>query len=262
MADADEFLRAGDVAGARSALVETIKASPQDQRARIYLFQLLCVMGDWDKARTHLRSLAQLSPEAQMLSVAYGQAIDAEIARAAAFAGQAPFHAAIVTSPWVEQLAQALTLEAQGRANEGAALREAAFEAAGDTPGEIDGQAFTWIADADARFGPTFEAIFQGRWGLIPFEAVSQIRTEGPLDLRDIVWLPAELELRSGQSVAVMLPARYPGTEAESDGDLRLGRSTEWRPSAIGDQGVGQRLWTLSGGEDVPLYSFRKLVMV
>lgn len=262
MADADEFLRAGDLAGARAALVETIKASPADQRARIYLFQLLCVMGEWEKAKIQLRGLAQLSPEAQMLSVAYNQAIEAEAVRAAAFAGATPFVAAIATSPWVEQLAQALTLEAQGRMDEAAPLREEAFDQAGDTPGEIDGQAFTWIADADARFGPTFEAIFQGRWGLIPFEAVQQIKSEGPQDLRDVVWLPAELTLRSGQSVAVMLPGRYPGSDTEKDAELRLGRGTQWTPSALGDQGLGQRLWTLSGGDDVALYTFRKLVMV
>ena len=73
------------------------------------------------------------------------------------------------------------------------------------------GRKFGWIADVDPRLGPCFEAIVAGKWGLVPFEAISRIKTEGPRDLRDVVWLPVEMALRSGQSAAALLPARYPG---------------------------------------------------
>ena len=89
MADADELLRAGDLQGARAALIETVKRAPTDQSARLYLFQLLCLQGDWDKALTHLRTLASLSAEAQMLSVNYAMAIEAERSRIEVFAGRA-----------------------------------------------------------------------------------------------------------------------------------------------------------------------------
>ena len=85
MADADELLRAGDLEGARLALNEAAKRAPSDQSVRMFLFQLLCLMGQWDKAKIQLRTLAGLSPEAQMLAVTYNLAIDAEIVRAKVF---------------------------------------------------------------------------------------------------------------------------------------------------------------------------------
>jgi type VI secretion system protein ImpE len=41
MADADELLRAGDIEGARASLVDSVRKAPQDQPARMFLFQLL-----------------------------------------------------------------------------------------------------------------------------------------------------------------------------------------------------------------------------
>ena len=111
----------------------------------------------------------------------------------------------------------------------------------------------------DARFGPMFEAIVAGRWGLIPFAMVEEISTEGPVDLRDLVWLPAEIRFRQGPALAAMLPVRYPGTEREPEGGLRLARMTEWREAGGLVRGNGQRVWTTGEGEDVGILSFRRI---
>lgn len=262
MSQADELLRQGDLAGARAALVESVRKSPDDQRARMFLFQLFCVLGEWDKALAQVRAVAQLSPEAQMLATVYSQAVDAERTRLDAYAGKAPFQVLAPSSPWVQQLADGLTAMAAGRRAEGEASRDAAFDAAGDTPGQLnEGQTFTFIADIDPRLGPCFEAVVSGRWGLVPFEAVSGIKTEGPKDLRDVVWLPVELALRSGQSAAALLPARYPGSEAAASADLRLARATEWVDGPLGEAPLGQRTWSLSTGEDVGLLALERLDM-
>ena len=89
MPDADQLLRDGDVTGARAALVDIVRSQPANEQARMFLFQLLAITGEWDKARNQLQSLAQLSGEAQMLAVTYNQAIDAERIRADVFAGKA-----------------------------------------------------------------------------------------------------------------------------------------------------------------------------
>jgi type VI secretion system protein ImpE len=259
MGSADELLAAGDLDGARASLVDTIRRSPDDQRARMFLFQLLAVMGEWDKAGAQLRALAQLSPEAQMLAATYNQAIAAEQMRAKAFAGEVPFTVLIASSSWVDQLAEALTALHQGRISEGEEKRGAAFDQAGDTPGELNGERFAWIADSDSRFGPAFEAVVAGRWGLVPFEAVSEIKCEGLKDLRDTIWLPVEMRLKSGASWAAFLPARYPGSEIESDADLRLGRKTEWKTVPGGEGGVGQRVWATDDGGEMGLYQLQKL---
>ena len=258
MADADLLLRSGDLDGARAALVEAVRTQPSDERARMFLFQLLAVSGEWDKARRQLAALAQLSGEAQMLSVAYGQAIDAEVERAAVFAGTARGRQH-VSSPWAEGVLDALEHFAAGRIAQGDAARDAAFDAAPETPGDADGDAFDWVADADARFGPTFEAIIGGRYGLQPFDQVERIEAEGVRDLRDTVWYPVQIFFRSGQSVAAFLPARYPGSETSGDPAERLGRATNWLDLPWGETGVGQHLWSLSTGEDRDLLSVRRL---
>ncbi|HVM99760.1 MAG TPA: type VI secretion system accessory protein TagJ [Caulobacteraceae bacterium] len=260
MADADALLRAGDLDGARAALVEAVRRAPSDQPVRMFLFQLLCVLGEWEKALVQLRALAQLSPEAQMLAVAYGQAIEAEQFRAKVFRGEAQPALLVKSSPWAGDLAGALAALCQGRAADAETMRNQAFEAAPDTPGELDGRAFDWITDSDQRFGPSVEAIIAGQWGLVPFDAIERIESEGPKDLRDIVWYPVQLAFKTGQSVAALLPTRYPGGETEESVNLRLARGTDWADQTWGQAGRGQHEWSLSDGTEAGLLSLRRLV--
>lgn len=256
---AHQLLRDGDLDGARRALVEFVRANPANDQARMFLFQLLAVAGEWDKARTQLGALAKLAPEAQMLSVAYGQAIDAEAVRSAVFSGRvAP--ELLVHSDWAVALVEAIGHFAAGRDAEGEDARARAFDAAPETPGDLDGTRFGWIADADSRFGPAFEAIIGGRYGIVPFDTVARIESEGPRDLRDVVWYPVQIHFRSGQSVAAMLPVRYPGSEASADTAERLSRATGWTDTRWGQAGSGVHLWALDGDEDRDLLSVRNLI--
>jgi type VI secretion system protein ImpE len=259
VADADELLRAGDLMGARAALIEGARQAPSDQKVRMFLFQLMCLLGEWDKAQAQLRTLASLSAEAQMLAVTYNICIDAEKMRTEVFGGLCPPVLLVSSSAWGAQLAGALADLAQGRIDEGVEKRDAAFDAAPECPGQLDGVTFEWVADGDGRFGPSFEAIIQGRWGLVPFDAIQSITSEGPQDLRDLVWLPAEVMFRTGQSVKAMLPVRYPGSEASDDAAVRMARRTDWRDEPFGPAGLGQHEWSLSGGEDQGLLSMRRL---
>lgn len=256
--DADQLLRDGDLDGARSALVETVRSNPADARARMFLFQLLAVAGEWDKARTHLEALAQISPDARMLATVYSLAMKAEEQRAAIFAGRERMP--VIRGAWAEGLADAIMHYAKGEADEGHAARDAALDQAPDTPGELDGVRFEWISDADTRFGPALEIIIQGRYGLIAFSEVSKLQSKGPKDLRDTVWYPVELQFREGQSVAGLIPARYPGTERNSDLAVRMGRTTAWEAASAGETGFGQHLFALSGGEETGLLTVRSLV--
>ena len=258
MQDADIRLRAGDLDGARAALVENVKSNPSDPGARLFLFQLLAMAGDWEKARNHLNTLARLSPEAQMLSVVYNQALNAEAERAEVFAGRAK--ASVLRGEWAEGLAVAIQHYALGDQAAGDAARDEALDLAPDTPGELDGERFEWIADADSRFGPTFEAIIHGRYGLVAFSEVERIESEGPRDLRDMIWYPVQIAFREGQSIAALLPARYPGTESSGDTAEQMSRATSWKEQAGGEVGCGQHLLALSSGEEKGLLTVRSLV--
>jgi type VI secretion system protein ImpE len=260
MSTADVLLRHGDLSGARAALVELVRAEPANEQARMFLFQLLGLAGEWDKARAQLQALAQLSAEAQMLSVAYGQAIEAEALRKAVFAGTTKIELLVDADGWAAGLADAIQLLSTGDTAAGIAARDAAFDAAPDCAGKLNDMPFEWIADADSRFGPAMEAIIAGRYGLIPCNAIASIKSDGPVDLRDIIWYPVQIAFISGQSVAAFLPGRYPGSESADDNSLKLARATDWQATDWGEAGLGQHLWTTSSGEDHGLLELRTLV--
>jgi type VI secretion system protein ImpE len=254
----DGLLAGGDIRGARSALIEEVRANPGDPRVRMFLFQLCVLTGEWDRAKSQLETLAKLDPAAKMLAVAYSQCIVAEAQRAAVMAGD---EAALMLSPvaWGDALAEGLRLRQTGDPGADQALGRA-FEQAETSAGTLDdGTAFDWIADADPRFGPTIEAIIAGRYGLMPFAALEALTIHPPQDLRDTVWVPAEFSLRQGARVAGFIPVRYPGSETSEDPAIVLGQATAWTEANGGEAGLGQRLLVLSDGSERPLLSIHRV---
>lgn len=257
MSLADELLQAGDLAGARAALIEQVRANPADEQVRMFLFQLFALLGDWTRAKAQLETLAKISPEMRMLAVAYGQCIDAETERAAIMAGTQTmtFHH---DYDWTPALAEALRLGALG---DPAAVeqRAAAFDAAPATSGVADGANFHWIADADMRFGPTIEAIIGGRYALMPFAALETLEISAAQDLRDTIWAEAQFAIRNGPQFAGFIPVRYPGSEMAADTEIVRGLTTDWQESPSGEIGFGHRILTTSEGADLPLLSVRSI---
>jgi type VI secretion system protein ImpE len=180
----------------------------------------------------------------------YREVVRCELFRREVFAGaKTPL---ILGEPdeWIAKLTEAARLLGQGLVQEAAHLRSAAFEAAAAVPGSMNGQPFEWIADADVRLGPVCEAMLNGKYYWIPFERLSRIEIEAPTDLRDLIWAPARLTFANGGEQVAFLPARYPGSEAAQDDELRLSRRTEWRDlGADTHVGMGQRMFATDVGE-------------
>jgi type VI secretion system protein ImpE len=256
---AEQTLREGRVEEALAELQSEVRKAPDNAEYRVFLFQLLCVLGDWERARAQLKVLGELSPGALPLVHVYGTAITCELLRHEVFAGSRTPLILGEPLPWVALVLQALSEAAQGRGAAAAALRAEALEKAQAVPGRIDGEAFDWIADADSRLGPVCEAIIDGRYYWVPFERLRSIALEGPSDLRDVVWMPAHLGLVNGGDTAALIPARYPGSEKDGDGGIRLSRKTEW--DEVGPDtfhGRGQRMFATQGGE-YALLSVRRI---
>ena len=63
---ATALFEAGKLDEAIVALSETLRNDPANLRARTFLFELLCLAGDLDRADKHLDFLAKAGPEAHM----------------------------------------------------------------------------------------------------------------------------------------------------------------------------------------------------
>lgn len=256
---AEQSLREGRLEEALAELQGHVRRAPDNAEYRVFLFQLLCVLGDWERARAQLKVLGELAAGSLPLVHLYGAAISCELLRHEVFAGTRTPLVLGEPLPWVALLFQALSLAGQGHGAEAAALRSEALDKANAVSGQIDGSAFDWIADADSRLGPVCEAIVDGRYYWVPFERIRSIRLEPPADLRDVVWMPAKVGLTNGGEASALIPARYPGSEGDQNGQIRLSRKTEWDEVAPDTfHGRGQRMFATNDGE-FALLSIRRI---
>src|SRR5262249_8258752 len=251
---AEQSLREGRVEEALAELQSQVRKAPDNAEYRVFLFQLLCVLGDWERARAQLKVLGELNPGSLPLVRVSGTAIPWELRGGGVSGGAKTPLIRGEPLPWLALLLQALSEASHGRGAAAAALRAEALEKAQAMAGNIDGNSFEWLADADSRLGPVCEAVIDGRYYWVPFERLQSISLEAPSDLRDVVWMPAQLGLANGGEAAALIPARHPGSGADPDHLIRLGRKTDADEGAPGTcHGRGQRMFATPDSESALL---------
>jgi type VI secretion system protein ImpE len=251
---AERAVRDGDLDAALNHLQQRVRTEPANADLRVFLFQLLCVMGQWDRALTQLSVAADLDAKALAMAQMYREAIHCERLRDEVFAGRKSPVVFGEPEEWLALLIESLLVTSRSNASESGPLRERAFEAAPTTSGRIDDQPFEWIADADMRLGPVCEAIINGRYYWIPFARLARIDLEKPEDLRDFVWVPAHFQFENGGESVGVIPTRYPGSAEDADAQIRLSRKTVWTEAAPNVfHGLGQRILTTDAGEHAVL---------
>src|SRR5580698_5108189 len=211
--DALSLYRAGRLREAIDALGDELKKQPLDTKRRTFLFELLCFAGEYDRATKHLDILSDSSPEAAAGAMLYRSALHAERERQDMFARNAlPIGSSHPSSP-----------------------------------GELNGETFAGLTDADPRIGENLEVFIAGSYTWIPFHYIESIETEPPKRLRDLLWLPANLhateDFRLQDLGEVLLPVIAPLSWKHSDEAVRLGRATVWEEDPQhGDIPLGQKL--------------------
>jgi len=252
LAAAEAAIRTGAPKAALASLTAAVKAAPANAALRIFLAQLLCVLGQWERAHTQLNVVAEMDAAAGPMREMVGHALRCEKIRGAVFEGRRSPMIFGEPEEWLATLIEAMLRAGAGESELALSLAARAFEAAPASRGRIDGTAFEWIADADSRLGPVLEAMVNGRYYWIPFTRLVRVDIEAPTDLRDMVWLPAHLQFASGGEVIAMLPTRYPGSERSDDEAILMARKTEWRQAGSDTErwlGLGQRVLITDQGE-------------
>jgi len=229
--NAKELFQAGKLTEAIQSLTVEVRSNPTDPRRRSFLFELLTLAGEFDRAFKHLDVLAQTSPAAEVGALLYKSAISAEKQRQSLFSkGQQPAEAAGVTSG----------------------------------PGLLNGKPFKTIEDADPRLGCRFEAFVAGEYMLIPFRYIGSFQLSAPRSVRDLIWSSAIIktspEFKGKELGEVLVPVLYPLSWQHPNDAVKLGRATEWQELQPGMPApVGQKMLVIDGEEVVPLLEVRDL---
>jgi type VI secretion system protein ImpE len=246
---ASELFQAGRLRESIDAQVARVKANPTDNPARFFLFELFLFAGDLDRARKQLDVLRYDDPRHTAAVDQYRFALEAETRRRAVFAGTEQPKGLITAPDHVRLRLEALPYLSR---NEHAAARKKLDEANALVPnisGNLNGNAFDGLFDADERFATVLEVFGTGGAYLwLPLEQVESITLNPPQHPRDVILRPAHIALPDGTEGDVLLTGLYPGTHLANDEETQLGRTTEWKEKE-GEVtlGVGGKTFLVNG---------------
>ena len=267
-------LRNADLATSLKSLQAEVRDNPSEPKHRIFLFQLLSILGQWERALGQLNVLRDLNAESLSLVQTYQETLNCEALRDAVFLGKRSPLLFGDPEPWMALMLESLKLTSQGKVAESATMRETALQDAptvsgtlslfpekthGDDSVKVEAFPFEWLADADSRIGPFLEAIINGKYFWIPFQRIGSIALEKVSDLRDLVWLPARFEWANGGETVGFIPTRYVDSQSQSDDHVRLGWKTIWNQVEEGTFiGFGQRILA-TDLDEYPLTKIQKI---
>lgn len=261
MTAADAF-RAGRLAEAADLQLAAVKAHPADDGRRVFLFELAAFAGDWERARRQLDALGADDPTREVAVAQYRGLLDAEAARRRFVADGTP--PVLLGDPSPDRAArlEAARLLRDGNTAAAAAALAAANAALPPVAGLVNGTPFDRLRDADDLFAGVLEVYAQGKYVWVGLDQVESIATHPPKYPRDLIWLPARLTARGGESGEVFLPVLYPGTAAHPDDAVRLGRATDWAEPAPGlARGAGLRTYFYGDDGETRPTDWRELVV-
>ena len=246
---AQDLIREGNVKDALKSLTESVRDDPANLDYRIFLFQLLAIDGQYERALNQLNVTGEMDAKTLMMVQTYREVLQCEVYREAVFKGE---HTPLIfgdPQPWVAPMLQSLKLAAGGKHDKAQQLRDDAYDLIPAVSGSIDGEAFEWIAAADSRIGPFLEAIINGKYFWVPMSCIKAVHFHKTEDLRDLVWLPAEFTWANDGQAVGFVPVRYVNGEVEED-DIKLSRLTQWQQiSENVYHGQGQRLFATDAGD-------------
>lgn len=242
MLKAKEIFEKGQLSEAIKEMTQEVKAHPADPRSRTFLFELLCFSGDLDRARNQLEALDSQDPKADLGMEFYRKVLKAEQVRQQLFSkgtfpkllGPCPAH--------VQGHLDALLQIQEGHFSQAQELLSKAAELRPGLQGTIDGTTSDDFMDLDDLFAPVLEVIMQDQYYWIPFSQIRKVSITPPKHLRDLLWVPAQMETTE-TSLGVVIPVLYPGSFTSDEELVKLGRVTDWKQQEGLTLGVGQHVF-------------------
>ncbi len=244
--EAKHYYENGQLQKAIAVITEEIKKEPQAINKRDFLCELLCIVGELERADKQLDIIVQQDARATVGAALMRQLIRAEEARQQCFKdGRLP---EFIGEP---SASLQLHLQAMMELREGSSRLACQYlqQAEKKRPlvqGECNGKSFQGLRDLDDTCASFFEVLTSnGKYYWIAFEQVKQVEFRAPERPIDLIWRRAHMTLFNGPEGEIFMPAIYVNTLPE-DETAKLGHKTAWpggedKPVV----GIGQRLFLI-----------------
>lgn len=225
--NARDLYREGKIEEAIEAMNAEVRSHPADVDRRGFLCDLLCLVGNFDRADVQLEAISKQLPGAAVGVSLIRQLVRAEQWRQQCFVeGRSP---KFLEKPGDRlQLHLRATVQLREGDVAGAAeLLAQAEELREPLSGTHDGEPFDDFRDCDDVCASFFEVLTStGKYYWIPMERVVRLEPRPLEHPRDLLWRRVGMQVEGGPDGEVYLPAIYAPAPAELP--ARTGRTTEW----------------------------------
>jgi len=255
-----ELIQAGKLSEARQQLVAAVKKSPADTILRTMLFQVLCYLGEWDKADRHLQAIAAQDSRREAGVLGYRNIIHAEMERHEVVNKNK--NGSFISDPpdYIELFLQVRHQLDEGRTSEAEELLTKIDAQRPLLSGTVNDIPFVGFCDTDATLFPFLEVITHDRYLWVPFESIREVSVAEPESLLDLLWIAARITTWEGLTMNCSLPVLYPNSSLHADEKIKMGRITDWLPLAGPyARGVGRHVFDV-GGKDMSLLELHEIV--
>lgn len=238
----EDWLAQGNLQEAIAQVRCDITNDPNNLGQRFLLFELLVLIEAFDQAEMELNHVTSAHPSFAEQAKFYLGILNAERLRYNFLHKAEDSPQALLQPPaYGEKFIQALCLLIEAKIEEAEIALAAAWQEVPKLSGNLDGESFTEIRDADDILGPFLEAIVPNGYYWLPFEHIEQIIFQPKHGYQDNIWVPAYIEMKGGVKGNLWIPSLYSGTGTKED-SLRFGSVTIWDyPSPNIGRVYGQR---------------------
>lgn len=259
MEEAKALLDAGNLSGAIQSMLSFVKSKPTDVAARIFLFQLSCFSGDWERAERQLDTIGHQDTNAMVGSLIYRQCFEAERKRARYFSDSLKPEFLSDPPDYVYGLLTANNRLREGNVAEARQILDTVEEERPAIACTVNGETKEDFRDYNDLTCCILEVFIKDSYVWVPFEQLEKLEISEPKNLRDLFWLQGKIETSNGTNGEVLIPALYSGSYKHDDDQIRLGRATDWRD--LGEElyiGEGTKRF-FSEGEDISILEIRNI---
>jgi type VI secretion system protein ImpE len=257
--DSKELIRAGRLSEARGQLVSQVKAHPEDSNTRTLLFQVMALLGEWEKADRHLDVLATQDVKTELGVQAYKNILNMERQRQEVFERKRRPSLLPASPGYLEAVFMLWECLNGGRIEEAESLREKIGGARPGISGTCNGRPFSGFSDTDAYLEPFIEAMVHERYVWIPVESVRELLVTAPETLLDTLWTQAHVTTWEGLTLQCTLPVLYWNSFSHEDDRIKMGRMTDWiHIGGSFSRGVGQHVFQ-AGDEELGILEIREV---